>query len=730
MPIKAGTDQIPGPPTLSHMRSGDGNLDPRNSHPTPNRPSIAGTSTASSVSTSSSTTSSSTHSSIFDDEPSPVGTPPTPLSYDDVDSKRTSGPCAANLGVSKLSLMGKGLNEERSSDYDHSREPHCPLTPQLRQQDTELETTGLVNDVTSSFRHAEIYNKSPIPLRVKRRNLQELVEALGMLNIERNSADPREEPKEIDKTVVSDACHKPQLGKQQASPYVTNPSSKKIKICSPPTSRASLLSKEIDQQSAATVPTARPIAPTSTPNKTANSSLKADSDATVSLAIGRQHLNEGSISTSVDIVASSQDSPKVASRRSLRSKQNTARANITTAPTAAGVGPASADKIAPSQSLRTEQQAKQETSTLLVEPRDIVPIITNKYQTSTTLSEASGLETDESDYATDVDEGAESRYPAEGAFIQPQVAGLNSRPTFSRFHKEDLTGKNILDNIFKLLKYNDKRKARRHSSRPTPPKVETKPPNFGYLYIYTSLICPGHIKIGMTSGTPHARIKQWNGECKLPIKCVEDPESHPFLHFQLAEKLIMAELHNYRRKYKCHKCHKRHRDPLKVKEKVTGNMVHHGEWYEISEELGLATVQKWRGWLATSRPYTTDGILRPSWALKLDRNSKLTAFMETEEWVAEWIQPLKTDEIIPYFWSHSITKMTDTWSNIRIFLSLLLGLLSSLQHIGEKGLELLPFFGLLIFVLASAFVILYWINPTYAFFYVIVSIVIWLWTNF
>ncbi len=62
----------------------------------------------------------------------------------------------------------------------------------------------------------------------------------------------------------------------------------------------------------------------------------------------------------------------------------------------------------------------------------------------------------------------------------------------------------------------------------------------------------------------------------------------------------MAELHNYRSKYKCHKCHKRHREPLKVEEKVTKNMVHHGEWYEISEELGLATVQKWRGWLATS----------------------------------------------------------------------------------------------------------------------------------
>ncbi len=135
--------------------------------------------------------------------------------------------------------------------------------------------------------------------------------------------------------------------------------------------------------------------------------------------------------------------------------------------------------------------------------------MTDEYQTSTTLSEASGWEIDESDYATNVDESAQSRYPTERAIIQPQVAGLNSRPTFSHFHKEELIGKYILDSIFKLLKYNDKRKARRQSFRPTPPtKVETKSLDYGYLYIYTSPMCPDHIKISMTSGTPHARIKQ------------------------------------------------------------------------------------------------------------------------------------------------------------------------------------------------------------------------------
>lgn len=141
-------------------------------------------------------------------------------------------------------------------------------------------------------------------------------------------------------------------------------------------------------------------------------------------------------------------------------------------------------------------------------------------------------------------------------------------------------------------------------------------------------------------------------------------------------------------------------------------------------------MQKWRGWLATSNPYTPDGILRPGWASKLDSFSQLIATMDTEEWVTQWIQPLKTDEVIPYFWSHTITKMSDTWSEIRNFLLLLLGLLSTLQNIGEKGLGLLPFFARFICVISSAFIILYWINATYAFFFVILSIFTWLWIKF
>ncbi|KFY64243.1 hypothetical protein V496_03389 [Pseudogymnoascus sp. VKM F-4515 (FW-2607)] len=732
MTVTGGTDRadrIPGHLTHSHMRFGKRNLDSKNSHSTPNRPSIVGTTTASSTSTSSSSTSSSTCSGVFDDDQSPVGTPLTPP-----DSKRIGELYTANLGkVSKLSLTGKSVYEECPSDYDHSQEPRCSSSPQLGEQDVDLEFTGSLNDVASRFSHAEIYNRSPIPLRVQRRHIEELAEALGTLSVEGNDTDTRQGPKEINKTVVSDSCRRPRPGKQQASSNATHSSSsKKKKKCSPPTSGTSSPSEEMDLRSAATEATARSITPTPTPGTTAKSSPKADLDTAAILAIDRcRDLNEGSSSTAVDSVASSKNPLKRTPGRSLKLKQHATGANAATDPITSGGGRSCTSKTTSSQSLRRRQRAKQETSTVKsVDPLDVAVVMTGEYHTFTTYTEASGCETDESDYATDLDESEQSRNSTEEACIQPQVAGLNSRPTFSHYDEEKLTGKDILDKIFGLLWYNGKRKGRQSSLKPTSQKVETKSLGYGFLYIYTSPMCPNHVKIGMTSGTPHARIKQWNGKCKLPIERVEDLKHHPFLHFQLAERLIMAELYNYRRKYECHKCHKRHIDPIKVEEKSTKNMVHHGEWYEISEELGLATVQKWRGWLATSNPYTLDGILRPGWSSKLGPFSQFIAPMDAEEWVAEWIQPLKADEVIPYFWSHSITKMSDTWSEIRNFLSLLVGLLSTLQHIGEQGLGLLPFFVRFIFLITSAFIILYWLNATYAFFFVILSIITWLWMTF
>lgn len=570
--VKGGTDgadRIPGPLTHSHKKLANRNLDSRNSRSTPNRPSIVGTTTASSISTSSSSTSSSTYSSVFDDDQSPVGTPLTPP-----DSKRTGRLYAANLRkVSKLSLTGKKLDQERPSDYDHSHEPQCSSSPQLGEQDADLEFTGSANDVTSRFSHAEIYNRSPIPLRVQRRHIEELAEALGTLSIEGNGTDTCEEPTEIDEAVVGDVCRRPQPGKQQASSFVTHSSSKKMKKCSPPTSRTSSLSEEMDLGSAATIATATSLTPIPAPGKTAKSSPKADSDAAAILAIDRcGDLSEGSSSTAVDSVASSQDLPKGTPGRSLKLKQHATGVDAATDPITARVRRSSTSKITSSQSLRKRQRAKQETSTLeSVEPRDIA-VMTDEHHTFTTYTEASECETDESDYASDVDESEQSQNSTDEACIQPQVARSSSRPIFSHYDEEKHTGKNVLDNIFKLVCYNGKRKGRRSSLKPSSQKVETKSLGYGYLYIYSSSMCPNHVKIGMTSGTPHARIKQWNGKCKLPIERVEDLKHHPFLHFQLAEKLIMAELHNYRRKYECHKCHKRHIDPLKVEEKWTKDM--------------------------------------------------------------------------------------------------------------------------------------------------------------
>jgi hypothetical protein len=736
-PVNAGTDttdQIPAPPaysgrlTRSQIKSGRGILVPGIDGITPNRPSLVGTSNASSTRTSSSATSSSTYSSTFDDDRSRVGTPPTPLSDDDEDAKRLGGLCATDLRkVSKLSLTSEGVDEERFGDSDRSREIQRPSTPQPEERDEELESTGSMSAVTRRLSRVEIHNESPIALTVKRRNLKKpaeaaeeagsitgISEALGALGLESKSddTDSRQEPEEIDEAVqepeetdiavVSGASHGPQPEQQQKTPLdvIDSCSSEKIGICTPPTSGTSLLSEAIDQQSAATAPTTRPLTPTSTPDKTAESSMKAGLDATASLDIGLQgHINVGLGSTSVGVIVTlSQNPPEEGPRRSPRLKEMkeiAVIANATTGTIAAVVGSASVNKISSLQSSRRGRRAK---------------------QTASRANKTTGASAGKS---------ASSRRQRKGKGAKQKASTL-SQPTFSNYNKKELTGKDIHDKIFKLMENNGKLKVTPQSS----PKAETKSPGYGYLYIYTSPMCPNHVKIGMTSGTPLARITQW-GECGLKITRVKDDKSIPFLHFQLAEKLIKAELHNVRRKYSCRKCQAAHIDPILVEEEErTAKMVNHGEWYGISEEKGLATVQKWRSWFVTYRPFNADGVLRPRWAAKLDPISARIAIMDREEWVAEWIRPLEAKEIIPYFWSHSIRKVKDTWSDIKTFLWLLLGLLSSLQRVGEKGVELLPFFGRVILVSILACIIKYWIDAICAIFFVILIIPAWMWMNF
>lgn len=635
---------------------------------------------------------------------------PAPLAYSSrlirpgIDNRKT--PSGTRLFGTSNDSSNSNSSSGTSSSSDLSIFDDNHSCAGTRTPPTDDESSGSMSVVSRRLSRLEINSESPIALKEKRRNHTKLAkaaeEARSIAGIFEDPESGQEtegideavqEPEEINEVVASGNFHGPQLGQQQQIPLgvADTASSGEVEIVSPTMSGMSLLPEKVDEQSdAATAPTTRPptpiSTPISTPDETAKSALEDGLDAKASSNIDRQgELVEGSGSTSVEVVTPPRDLLKTEPRRSSRVKENLAateaRANKTTAAAATGVDPASTGDIASSQSSRKGKGAN---------------------------TKAPSANAASSTAAT-----GQSRRSTKRSATKPRGTGLDSIPIFSNFG-EQLTAMAVHDNILKTLKYNgtDKLKSR------TSPKVKTEPAGYGFMYIYTSPLCAGYVKIGTTSETPHTRVSQWEGRCKLETILMKDSERHKFLHFQLAEKLIQKELHNYRSKYRCHHCRIAHKNPSQE----DTNMVQHGEWFKISEELALATVQKWRRWLVTNRPYNTDGVLRPSWNEKYKVFVKKTALMDSEEWVEAWIQPLTIKETIIYFWIHSIDTVKNTSLEIQTFLRLVSGQLTHLQRISELAIDLAPFVVLSAFVLIAAYFILSHIGPFYAFFFVILII--------
>jgi hypothetical protein len=165
-----------------------------------------------------------------------------------------------------------------------------------------------------------------------------------------------------------------------------------------------------------------------------------------------------------------------------------------------------------------------------------------------------------------------------------------------------------------------------------------KNPRIGYIYAFGSPeSAPKHMKIGKTRLLTEERTEQWR-KCKLHVSEIHMDKSHrnPFPHFHIVESLIMAELHNERRRYKCGVCHQTHQ-----------------EWYEIEPKQALPKIIRWRTWILTQDPFDENSNLRPYWQWKVDR---LRHGLDMIDWDA-WTQPKKwhfSQEYIEYsvetFW--------------------------------------------------------------------------------
>jgi hypothetical protein len=230
------------------------------------------------------------------------------------------------------------------------------------------------------------------------------------------------------------------------------------------------------------------------------------------------------------------------------------------------------------------------------------------------------------------------------------------RPYYKKDQSEEQLKKRILDIIAKpkkpakfslaqlvqkLIHIIKQQIAREKGAKKPRRKPKPKEPNkIGYIYVFTSSLHPKYVKIGMSAQGAEDRTEEWGTTCKhLNPKLVHDPIAVPFPHFSKVERLIHAELGNKRRRIPCGTCKKTKRSKADKDEPRE-----HIEWFEISVEMALEVVQRWRAWIIKHEPFRDDGSLKQIWEWKCRRErvsrrfdwGRWTCLRRHEEFIYSW----------------------------------------------------------------------------------------------
>jgi hypothetical protein len=133
-----------------------------------------------------------------------------------------------------------------------------------------------------------------------------------------------------------------------------------------------------------------------------------------------------------------------------------------------------------------------------------------------------------------------------------------------------------------------------------------------YFRIYP-LRMPALLKIGKSVDI-NKRMNDIKTKCKVfDISIVPDKQSNSNTSYSRLEKLVHCELQNYQHVFECLAC---------------GTM--HEEWYNVSEEVALQTVQRWRRFI-DQVPYDPNGILKDHWSDKITSKT-MTYADDKEQW--------------------------------------------------------------------------------------------------
>ncbi|KAJ9635856.1 hypothetical protein H2199_008209 [Coniosporium tulheliwenetii] len=119
----------------------------------------------------------------------------------------------------------------------------------------------------------------------------------------------------------------------------------------------------------------------------------------------------------------------------------------------------------------------------------------------------------------------------------------------------------------------------------------------GYVYIYRDPERPNLHKIGYTNKEISERQRWIQAKCSITLESIPHGLI-PVRNAERAEKLVHAELRNFRRVFTC-KCGTKHR-----------------EWYEVTEKEALRVVRRWDSFLRQV-PYDDNGRLIGLWTKRI-----------------------------------------------------------------------------------------------------------------
>ncbi|CAO2652812.1 Nn.00g022230.m01.CDS01 [Neocucurbitaria sp. VM-36] len=166
------------------------------------------------------------------------------------------------------------------------------------------------------------------------------------------------------------------------------------------------------------------------------------------------------------------------------------------------------------------------------------------------------------------------------------------------------------------------------------------------------------------------RIREHRLQCKFTPSVVHESfiEGNQCLR---TEKLIQMELEDLCEHWLCNE----HKKPNGASELKT-----HTEWFQVTEELAIATVKKWENFMRNSQPYGWSGKLEPVWRhllqkrrLNFPAEGTLTYEALREHWTLILTPPTAADYIDTY-WNISkdissrlCARMSSTWLYLNAF---------------------------------------------------------------